>query len=255
MRALLWFGDEIDRNSLIESGKYLRDNYGFELCPFYIRDIKRAEMIPYTGNGVILDDTASLTVDQWEEFQSEEIADLQKLLRAHGVSETLSVGIGLVPDVVSETMKEKDILLFGKGEVLTDNQITILKKLFKPAILVGKKPITFDRIMVANDDGTRINRSCFTFMNMFSQVENFTSVTINLEIEDNHLIRYLKSRGKTVETLFIPEKTEKDFKKDYPEDFSLIITGKLKRSYFLEKIIKKRGISLIENFEISTFIG
>lgn len=255
MRALLLFGDEIDRNSLIESGKYLRDNYGFKLLPLYVRDIKRNEIIPYSPDGMILDDMSTITADQWEGFEAEEIEQIGSLLRARGVQEELKTDIGLVPDVVKEAMKEADLLLVGKGEVLSDNQLSFLKELYKPIILVGKKRICFDSIMIANDDGTRVNRSCFAFMNMFPEIRDFTAVTIDVELEENHLVRYLKSREKDVQKIFITEEGEDKFHESYPQEFSLVITGNLKRSYLLEKLIKKRGVSLVENYEASTFIG
>ena len=255
MKAILLFGDEIDRNSLIESGLYLKENYGFEIYPYYINDIKKSEMIPYTGTGVIIDDTSSLTMNQWVEFQNEEIADLQNLLIKKGILKKLEIGIGIIPDMVNDIMKENDLLLMGKGEVLSDNQITMLKNLFKPIILVGNKTISFEKIMVANDDGTRINKSCYNFMNLFPNAINFVTVTLGIELEENHLFKYLKAREKNVENLFIKTVEEKKFREEYSNEFSIVITGKIKRSYFFEKIIKKKGISLIENPESAVFIG
>ncbi|MGL5949828.1 MAG: hypothetical protein ACRCZH_00240, partial [Cetobacterium sp.] len=69
MKALLLFGDELDRKALLESGKYLRDNFGFELVPLYIRDIKRSEAVPYAPDGMILDDMSSVTIEQWKLFE------------------------------------------------------------------------------------------------------------------------------------------------------------------------------------------
>jgi hypothetical protein len=255
MKAVLLFGDEIDRNALIESGLYLKENYGFKIQPYYISDIKKSEMIPYTGTGVIIDDTSSLTLNQWEEFQSDEIRALKTLLIKKGISEKLEVSIGIIPDIVNDIMKENDLLLFGKGEVLSDNQITMLKNLFKPIILVGNKTIKFEKIMIANDDGMRVNKSCYNFMNLFTDVEKFTTVTLGLELDENHLLNYLKSRNKNVENIFIKSTEEKKFKEEYTNEFSLVITGKIKRSYFFEKIIKKKGIALIENPDSAVFIG
>lgn len=255
MRVLLLFGDEIDRNSLIESGKYLRDSFGFQLFPFYVRDIKRSEMIPYTPDGMTVDDASALNIEQWEGFEDEEIETISSLLKARGVKEELKTEVGLVPEVVREAMKEMDLLLAGKGEMLSDNQISFLKQLYKPIILVGKKRVYFDRIMIANDDGTRVNRSCFAFMNMFPEVQDFTAVTIDVELEENHLERYLRTRGKNVQKIFITGEGEEKFRENYPQEFSLVITGNLKRSYLLEKLIKKRGVGLVENSQVSTFIG
>ena len=53
-----------------------------------------------------------------------------------------------------------------------------------------------EKVIIANDDGVKINRSCYQFTNLFPEVKEFTSFVINKEIEENHLIGYLKVKKK-----------------------------------------------------------
>ncbi len=56
-----------------------------------------------------------------------------------------------------------------------------------------------DKVIIANDDGVKVNRSCYQFTNLFPEVKEFTSFVINKEIEENHLIAYLEGKEKTID--------------------------------------------------------
>lgn len=254
-KALLLFGNEMERENLIDSAVYLQNSLGFKIIPLYIKDMSRDKIIAASTDGMMMSGRSPFIMQGWADMEKEEIKGAEKLLKEKGISEILEVDIGLVAEIVTEKMKECDVLLIGKNETITEKIVSILKGNYKSIIFIGEKALTkMDKVLIANDDGVKINRSCYQFTNIFPEVKEFDSFSINKELEDNVLIEYLKGKEKIVnhEVLNTADYSEVLEKIN---EYDFFVMGNLSRSYFFEKIVGKNGIKLLEKSKAPIFIG
>lgn len=253
-KALVLFGNEIERENLIDSAIYLEKEFGFKIYPLYIKDMSREKLMA-TTDGLMVAGRAPFMVQGWDEIENGEIESIQKLLKDKNVDSELKIDIGLVSEVVTEHMKKCDILIMGRNDILTENEVSILKGNYKSIFLIGEKPLTsMKKIVIGNDNGVKINRSCYHFINLFPEIKEFSSFVINKEIEENTLIEYLQEHGKNITHEELTTNNYEDVLKRV-DDADLFIMGNLSRSYFFEKIIGKNGIKLLEKGKAPIFIG
>ena len=253
-RALVLFGNEIERENLINSAIYLQKEFGFKIYPLYIKDMAREKLMA-TTDGLMVAGRAPFMVQGWDDIERGEIESIKNLLKAKNVNTELKVDIGLVPEIVTEHMKRCDLLIMGRNDILTENEVNILKGNYKSILLIGEKPLSsMQNILIGNDNGVKVNRSCYHFMTTFPEINNFSSFVINKEIEENILVEYLKEHGKNIVHEELTTNNYEEVLKKVDEA-DLFIMGNLSRSYFFEKIIGKNGIKLLEKGKAPIFIG
>ena len=159
-KALLLFGNEMERDNLIESAVYLQNSLGFKIMPLYIKDMSRDKIIAASTDGMMMSGRSPFIMQGWADMEKQEIEDIEKILKSKGIKTELEVDIGLVPEIVTDRMKSCDTLLIGKNEAITERIVSILKGNYKSIIFVGEKPLKgMDKVIIANDDGVKINRS------------------------------------------------------------------------------------------------
>ena len=152
-------------------------------------------------------------------------------------------------------MKRCDLLVMGKNDILTEKEINILKGNYKSMLLIGERPLSsMENIVIGNDNGVKVNRSCNHFISLFPEIKRFSSFVINKEIEDNMLVDYLVGHEKEVIHEELTTNNYEDVLKRVDEA-DLFIMGNLSKSYFFEKIIGKNGIKLLEKGKAPIFIG
>lgn len=252
MKALLLFGNEIKKEALIESAVYLKNKLGFEITPLYIKDIARERFVVPT-EGVMLAGRAPFVNQGWDEVEKMELDTLKKDFKVYNLDVEIQVEAGFVQEIVKEYMKSHDLLIMGKNGSLSEREIDILKGNYKSILIIGKKPLRdFKNIVIANDDGVKVNKSSYQFIHLFPQISEFTMFSLNYSVEESILAKYLIEQGKKI--------VQKSFDKN--EDMQaeidkshVMIMGNLSKSYFFEKIIGKTGIKLLENTEIPIYIG
>lgn len=253
-RALVLFGNEIERENLINSAIYLQKEFGFKIYPLYVKDMAREKLMA-TTDGLMVAGRAPFMVQGWDEIEKGEIESIKNLLKVKNVDTELKIDIGLVPEVVTEHMKRCDLLIMGRNDILTENEVNILKGNYKSILLIGEKPLSsMQNILIGNDNGVKVNRSCYHFITTFPEINNFSSFVINKEIEENILVEYLKEHGKNIIHEELTTNNYEDVLKKVDEA-DLFIMGNLSRSYFFEKIIGKNGIKLLEKGKAPIFIG
>ena len=231
------------------------DKFNFDIVPLYVKDISHSKIISSSRDGLLVGGRTPVMFHGWEEVDKISIDELEKELAQSRLGKELSLEVGLTKEVVNSRMKTCDLLVMGKTEVLSEKVIDILKDNYKSILLIGEQPLSaMENVAIANDDGVKVNRSCYHFTEMFRDITHFTSLTINKELEENLLKGYLLAKGKTV--------TDKLIKYDnYDEviahmsEYDLIVMGNLSKSYFFEKIIGKNGAKLLENVKEPVFIG
>ena len=253
-KALVLFGNEIERGSLAESANFLEKELGFKIYPLYVKDIAREKLMSAT-DGLMVAGRAPFIVQGWEEIERAEIQVIEEVLKEKGIKAKLKVDIGDVAEVVTEHMKKCDLLVIGKNDILTEKEIDILKGNYKSLLLIGEKPLkAMKNVVIGNDNGVKVNRSCYHFINLFPEVKCFSSFVINKEIEENALVEYLEGHDKKI---VHEELTTTDYNDVLArvDEADLFIMGNLSRSYFFEKIIGKNGIKLLEKGKAPIFIG
>lgn len=253
-RALVLFGNEIERGSLAESANFLEKELGFKIYPLYVKDIAREKLMSAT-DGLMVAGRAPFIVQGWEEIERAEIQVIEEVLKEKGIKAKLKVDIGDVAEVVTEHMKKCDLLVIGKNDILTEKEIDILKGNYKSLLLIGEKPLkAMKNVVIGNDNGVKVNRSCYHFINLFPEVKCFSSFVINKEIEENALVEYLEGHDKKI---VHEELTTTDYNDVLArvDEADLFIMGNLSKSYFFEKIIGKNGIKLLEKGKAPIFIG
>lgn len=252
-KILVVFGNDICESPLVKSAVFFKEKLGYEIVPLYIQDT-RDNIVPMSG--IVVNVNNSFLLDEKKSLEENDLKQLYKKLKLEGINNSLEIKQGFSWEIIKEKMKECDILMFEKGSFFSENTVEILKNQFKPMILVGKRPIrAFRYIGISSDDGVKVNKSCYNFMNLFPDEENFKMFTYNYQIEDNKLLKYLKSKGKKVEVKsYNGEFSKEEYIKEVNK-MDILIMGNLSRSYLFSKITGKKGVYIMENTEVSLFIG
>ncbi|MCJ8341610.1 MAG: hypothetical protein MJH09_01975 [Cetobacterium sp.] len=254
-RALLLFSCEVDRKDLIESAVYLKEKFNFDILPLYVRDIRRDEIVPMSVEGMVLDPGNDLMTEQWKNFEDMELRKIRTALEKHGINSKLNVEIGLVPEIVRTYLKKCDLLIFGKGEIISENVITLLKDQYKPIIMVKDAPLSMEKVGIATDDGVKINKSLSNFLNLFPGIDKFLMLSWNYEPEENNLLDLLKYKEKEVTFMNFKDDSGKVEFYNKVRELDILIMGNLSRSYFFEMITRRKGLNILENAETTMFIG
>lgn len=255
-KVLVVFGEGTKKNVLMDSALFFKEKLGYEIIPLYIKDVRRDEIIPATMDGMIVNLSNNSFSEERELLEAEEMTYLKDRLKTKGIVKKLNVEFGFPWEIIKEYLKLADVLMFEKGEILSEAAITVLKNQFKPVVMVGAEAIKdFTNIAIASDDGVKVNKSVSNFMRIFPEITDFTMLTLQYELEDNKLLTFMEDRGKKV--------TVKDYsgdsaKEDYLNEikkYDLLVMGNLSKSYFFEKIIGKKGLNIMEKSQVSIFIG
>lgn len=253
-KALVLFGNEIERKALIDTVIYLKRTLGFKIETLYVRDVDR-EKVMSTPDGLIMAGRVPIMLQGWNAVEQAEIDSIKKCFEEKGLKEELTLDVGNIAEVVTEHMKTCDLLVMGKNDILGDREVSILKGNYKSVLLVGEKPLKkIDTVYIGNDDGVKVNRSCAHFIHMFPEVSKFYSFTISKEMDENYLVEYLEQNDKEVIQGALDHKKYDEVLEKVSEP-DIFIMGNLSRSYFLEKIVGKNGVKLLEKGKAPIFIG
>ncbi|WP_297405168.1 hypothetical protein [uncultured Cetobacterium sp.] len=255
-KVLVVFGEGTKKNVLMDSALFFKEKLGYEIIPLYIKDVRRDEIIPATMDGMIVNLSNNSFSEERELLETEEMNYLKERLKIKGIIKKLNVEFGFPWEIIKEYLKLADILMFEKGEILSESAITVLKNQFKPVIMVGSDPIkAIENIAIASDDGVKINKSTSSFMKLFPEIKDYTMLTLQYELEDNKLLQFMEERDKKV----VVKNYSGDLaKEDYLEEvkkYDMLVMGNLSKSYFFEKIIGKKGLNIMEKSQTSIFIG
>lgn len=255
-KVLVVFGEGSKKNVLIDSAIFFKEKFGYEIVPLYVKDVRRDEIIPATMDGMIVNLSNNSFSQERDAFEEEEVKHLQEKLKLRGINSVLNVEFGFPWDIIKEYMKLADLLIFEKGEALSEAAVTVLKNHFKPIVMVGEKAITsLEKVGISSDDGVKINKSVFSFINIFPGIKDFIMLTLLYKIEDNTLLKYLKEKEKVVEWKNFDGETAKEEYLNEVNNLDLLIMGNLSRGYFFEKITGKKGLNIMEKSQTSIFIG
>ena len=261
--VLLVLGNGYNRENLIDSAVYLRDNFGFSIRPLHVRDVRKKEFLPNAVDGIMLEPMIAGINEEWNRYEEHEIANIKEQLAERGVDAELEVKFGITPEIVIEELKKSDILLIEKEDKFSEDLIAILKRFFKPIIVVRDKVLKLDKVAISNDDGTKVNKSFKRFINIFTHVDEITSLELidpqqhdhdDDEVHENYLNEFIKGKGIKLVSKQIMKADSDEFLKICKEE-DILIMGNLSNSYMFEKITKKIGVKIMEDVETTLFIA
>lgn len=255
-KVLVVFTEGSKKSILIDSAVFLKEKQGYEIIPLYIRDVRRDEIIPATMDGMIVNLSNNSFLEERDAMQQEDLDELKKQLQTKGINNTMNVEFGFPDEIIKDYLKLSDLLLFEKGESLSDLAVTLLKHPFKPMIMLGDKAITsFDKVAISSDDGVKVNKSTFAFLNAFPSVNKILLYSILHDSEKNNILEYLTGKNKSVEYKnFVGDEGNVESFLEEVNKLDLLIMGNLKKAYFFEKLIGKKGLEIMEKSKTAIFI-
>lgn len=260
--VLLILGNGYSRDNLIESAIYLRDNFNFKIRPLHVRDVRKKEFIPTSMDGIMLEPMIVGVNDEWNRYEEKEIEKIKEQLSNKGIQADLEIKFGITSEIILEELKKSDMLLIEKEEKFSEDLIAVLKRFFKPIIVVRDKVLKLDKVAISNDDGTKVNKSFQRFVNIFNHIKEITSLELldlkkknsKVENNENYLNEFIKSKNINLISEQISKDNYEKFLKISKEQ-DVLIMGNLNNSYMFEKITKKVGLKIMEEVETTLFIA
>ncbi len=254
-KILVLFENEITTENLIEGAIYLKEKMGFTVSGLYINDIRRDGVMTQGIEGAIYDTTRTIMREEFLELRKQEIKNIKTKLKNIDFEMEIKLETGIFDEIIREEMKTNDILYIGKGNLVSDLLLEVLKENYKSVLIQGEAPLDFTNIFVANDNGVKINRSCYQFMNCFPLHKDIKLIEGKNIAEKRSLLEYLTSHSYNCKSEILEKKEEVvDFLSDKSLN-GILIMGNLSRGYFLERITGKIGMKLLKQTHLSIYIG
>lgn len=251
-KVLILFRNGCDIDLLLKSYKNLNHSFGFEMVPLFVNDISYSMPVRDTVMG------SGIAVKLLDEINTEFLEKVKTGFQKYGFKENIIIETGLTTHALKEHLKYCDLLLLNQESLLDDVFIDTLKIIFRPLIIIRNKPLTFEKIAIASNDGIKVNISTYNFLNLFddSSIENVSIFTWNYGEPNLYLNDLIKGKGfKTkVYNFNTNDHSIDDFYYNLNQ-FDLMIMGNLSRSFFFEKITNRMGLNLLENITTNIFIG
>lgn len=151
-----------------------------------------------------------------------------------------------------EELKAYDVLVIIKNSEIDNKIVSILKDHYKPLVILtsGYGEYSFENIVMLNDGGYKVNKSLYSFFNIFG-IRNIDVLRVNVE-EKNRLTEKFGDICNIIDKF-----GDNDYQiiKKQLEKYNFAIMGDLKYSVLIEKLTGHTGIKLLESENIPIFIG
>lgn len=255
-RVLVFFENENDSEYLLRYSQGFSKRFGVELHGLYIKDLRKYEVVPPMVEGLVVDSASSYVMKEWEELEKNRLKGIKDKFRDVFSTNRFFYEEGITSDILLEKMKSYDLLIVAKGDILSSNIKTILKVHTKPVILVPNiEEYKFDSVMFADDKGIRANESLFRFINLFDDIKEYTSLSLNLEeYNDFEMKEYAEAIGINIDFIYENGDFDKVFRSEL-DKFHMLIMGNLRYNFMLEKITGKIGVKILEGIKMPIFIA
>ena len=248
-KALVVFknGDNIDL--IIESCLTLKKEYGFDINPVYSLNVNL-----FLSSS---EDSLNLLED-FNDIQDDFLDETVKQLIESKLNAKLDVIVEFTSEKMKDFLKVNDLIICQQGTYLDDIFLDVLKSIYRPIIILRDKPLKFNNIYIASDDGVKVNNSVYKFLTLFTNadLEKVNVATWNYENEFHFLLTLIKNKG--VEPLLKPFDSSSNKAEEFYNEInksSIFIMGNLSHSFFLETVSKKMGKNLLEKINSPIFIA
>lgn len=192
----------------------------------------------------------TLRMNDYFEIEDSNFEKLQK--KALNIFDTFYFVSGETKDCVLEELKAYDVLVIIKNSEIDNKIVSILKDHYKPLVILtsGYGEYSFENIVMLNDGGYKVNKSLYSFFNIFG-IRNIDVLRVNVE-EKNRLTEKFGDICNIIDKF-----GDNDYQiiKKQLEKYNFAIMGDLKYSVLIEKLTGHTGIKLLESENIPIFIG
>lgn len=255
-RVLVYFENDIDAEYLIDYAKGFGQKFDVDIHGLYIKDLRKYEVVPPMVEGLVVDSASTYVMKEWDELEKKRIINIKEKFRKEFPANRFFQEEGITSDIILEKMKSYDLLLIARGEMISGNLKILLKVHTKPLIAVPKlEKYGYELPVIADDKGIGANESLFRFINLFDGIKEYTSLSLNMDKEDDYEMKeYAESIGINIDFIY----EEGDSKKIFQEEakkFDIVIMGNLRYNFMLEKITGKAGVKILESFKLPIFIA
>lgn len=252
-RFLFVLTDEHEIEEIIKFSKSLEKYFGkvIEKDVVYVKDIMKYDVFPLTIQGLGINSNTNLLMEEHLKLEEENYEKYKK--RLEGNFRKIYSVTGELLECVLEELKAYDLLVICKseGDKITNNLNTLLKDHYKPLIILSntEKEYNFDKVLILNDGGYRVNASVYQYFNMFG-IKDIDVLRVNVEDKNRLTERF----GTTCNFI---DKTGDEISiiLDTVPNYDLVIMGNLKYSLIFERIAGKVGINILENTKVPIFMG
>ncbi|MGL6154442.1 MAG: hypothetical protein ACRC0W_04835 [Cetobacterium sp.] len=245
---LLFLSNQPNAEEIIISAKYLQNNFNFEITPLYIRDINilisPTFLLKESLNSGIIDKARKDTEDK-------HVKKVDELLKEQEILDSLIIDVGVPEILLQDYLKMADLVILGSDQNISEQLTDILEIIYKPVFIIKEIPLMLNKIALASDDGIKINKSLFSFMNIFPKLQSYNILAYNSDMKQS-IFEVFKYKNKEFKYRNF---SEMELLYSEANRNTCLIMGNLSKSYFFKKITKRKGLDIIENIEIPIFIG
>lgn len=253
-RILIQFTGNEEVEPLVRYAKLITKEYtDFEIVGLYIKDIEKYDMptIPVNKDHMILPSS-----DEWNFFEDKRGHTIKESFKSLMPNSDFYLKTGRSAEVILEELRLFDLLILAKPDKITQETKEILKNHHKPIILVPfLDEYSFEKPLIADDQRLEVNKAFFNFMNIFTNMKEFTSISVNVEEKDViDLNVYLAKTDKKLTYEFKTGHIDGVILEEL-KNYDLLIMGEMKYSFIYERIVGKSGLKLLEEITKPIFIS
>lgn len=250
-KLLFLLTDEHEINIASKFSKALKNKFGYiDTHAVYVKDIMKYELFPTSIDGITIHNSTAILVNEYKNLETSIYENLKKT--AFGNFDKVYSVEGETVEVIMEELKAYDGLIVVKNDELSYGMQEILKITYKPLIILSKedKEYNFEKILMLNDGGVKVNRSIFAYFNLFGE-RNIDVLRVNVEDRNRLTERF----GNICNIIDKTGDNEHSIIEEFSKTYDMIVMGGLSYSFLLERLTGQTGLKIIESSKNPIFIG
>lgn len=250
-KFLFLLTDEQEVHYAAKFSKSIREKFHSALTyAVYVKDIMKYEIFPTSIDGISMHGSTSMLVNEYKKFETNIYEGIKE--KAFGNFDKVYSIEGETCEVILEELKAYDALIVVKNEKLSYGMQELLKTTYKPLIMLSKeeREYKFDKILMLNDGGFKVNRSIFAYFSLFGE-SNIDVLRVNVEDKNRLTERF----GDICNIIDKSGENEAQIIKDFAKPYDIIVMGGLSYSVLLERLTGQTGLKVIEDSTNPIFIG
>ncbi|WP_067139354.1 hypothetical protein [Oceanivirga salmonicida] len=221
-----------------------------ETCVVYVKDITKYEIFQNNINGYTMTNAATMVMGEYKGIEDNFYEEIKE--KAKNYFDKVYSVTGEAMEVITEEMKAYDLLVIVRDEGnITSSLTDVIRSHYKPLVIIHEngKEFKFDKILMLNDGGYKVNKSVFSYFNIFGE-RNVDVLRVNVEDRDR-----LTERFGDICNLIHENGNEVEIISKYIPNYDIILMGGLNYPAFFERFTGQTGLKIIELSTKPIFIG
>ncbi len=221
-----------------------------ETCVVYVKDVSKYEIFQNNISGYSMTNAATMVMNEYKEIEDNFYEEIKEKSKSY-FDKVYSI-TGESMEVITEEMKAYDLLVVVRDEGnLTSSLTDIIRSHYKPLIIINENgtDFKFDKILMLNDGGYKVNKSVFSYFNIFGE-SKVDVLRVNVEDRDR-----LTERFGEICNLIHKNGDEVEIISEYIPKYDIVIMGGLNYPAFFERFTGQTGLKIIETSNKPIFIG